>query len=90
METNNEIQFLDLLIQKQEDISLTFSVFRKSTHTNNYLSMDTGQLHLLCYNPLNYKIAIFHRASTLCTKEILAKELKKSENAPGHLKYLKI
>ena len=64
METNSEILFLNLLIQKQENLSPTISVFREPTHTNKYQSMDS-------YNPLNHKIAtgvtLFHRASTLCS-----------------------
>ena len=75
METNSEILIFDLLIQKKDDLSLTFSVFRKSTHTNKHLSIDS-------YNPLalNHKIAtsvtLFHCASTLCSKENLTQELK--------------
>ena len=40
METNFEIPFLDLLIHNQEDLSWTFSVFRKSMQ-NKYLSVDS-------------------------------------------------
>ena len=41
IEANSVITFLDILIQKQEYLSLTLSVFRKPTHTNKYLSMDS-------------------------------------------------
>ena len=41
MEENMSIPFLDVLIVRKEDGSLGHKVFRKTTHTDNYLHVDS-------------------------------------------------
>jgi hypothetical protein len=41
MEDNNNILFLDILIYKKNDGSLSHQVYRKKTHTNRYLHIDS-------------------------------------------------
>ena len=55
---------LDLLITRQEDESLSFSVYRKPTHTDQYLSFESHQ-------PLEHKLGVIrtltHRANIICS-----------------------
>ena len=65
MEQENQLKlpFLDLLIQRLEDGSLKFSVFRKPTALANYLRFDS-------YNPTCHKRAVVKslsdRAKRVC------------------------
>jgi hypothetical protein len=42
-ELNSHIDMLDLTILRQQDGTLEFDVFRKPTHTNQYISWDSDQ-----------------------------------------------
>jgi hypothetical protein len=42
-ESNGRIDMLDLTILRQQDGTLKFDVFRKPTHTNQYISWDSDQ-----------------------------------------------
>ena len=71
MEENNCIAMLDTLITRNED-TLTFSVFRKATHTDQYLQFESHQ-------PLEHKLGVIctlrHRANNICsTPDALARE----------------
>lgn len=63
---NNQIPMLDTLITKELDGSLTFSIYRKKTHTDHYLQYDSHQ-------PMEHKLGVIrtltHRANTVCSTE---------------------
>ena len=65
-EADNIINFLDLKIIKSEIGTLSFSIFRKNTHTNKYLYFNS-------YHPIEHKnsvvCSLLHRANTLCNNE---------------------
>ncbi len=64
--TDNKLAFLDCLVTVQEDRSLSVSVYRKQTHTDQYLQFGSN-------HPLNQKLGVvktlFHRAETIVTQE---------------------
>ncbi len=41
LETNHELSFLDTLIYHHENGTITTKVYRKQTHTNQYLQFDS-------------------------------------------------
>ncbi|XP_072021195.1 uncharacterized protein [Amphiura filiformis] len=59
---NNQLPFLDCLVKIQSDGTLTTSVYRKATHTDQYLQFDS-------HHPLIHKLGViktlFHRAETI-------------------------
>jgi len=71
-ERNKIIPFLDLNIHRKDDGSMSFSVYRKETHTNRYLDCSS-------YHPLSQKAstakALFHRAHVNCSPEHLDSEI---------------
>ena len=73
-EQDSTIPYLDLIIKRQLNGQLRFSVFRKNTHTDQYLNADS-------YNPLAHKIAtastLFHRAESHCSEEFKEAEFEK-------------
>ena len=74
---NRSIAMLDERITAKEDGHLTFSVYRKSTHTDQYLQYDSHQ-------PLQHKLGVVrtlsHRARSICsTPEALDAEMKHLE-----------
>ncbi|XP_072036942.1 uncharacterized protein [Amphiura filiformis] len=64
--SDNKLAFLDCLVHVKEDLSLSVSVYRKQTHTDQYLQFDSN-------HPLIQKLGVvttlFHRAETIVTKE---------------------
>ena len=66
-ETEGKLPFLDVCLQRDDNGSLTTSVFRKATQTNQYLSFDS-------YHPMAHKAAVvrtlMHRASTLSSNSV--------------------
>ena len=70
---NGGIPSLDTLVTPEADNSLSFTVYHKPTHTDQYLQLDS-------YHNLSAKYSVIgtltHRAKTVCTKpELLQKEL---------------
>ena len=64
--------FLDTIVKPEADASLSITVYRKSTHTDQYLQWDS-------HHHLSAKFSViqtlFHRASTVCSKpELLQQE----------------
>ncbi len=57
---------LDMLITRNTDGSLKFSVYRKQTHTEQYLQFDSHQ-------PMEHKLGVIrtltHRANIIITEE---------------------
>ncbi|XP_072039422.1 uncharacterized protein [Amphiura filiformis] len=64
--SDNKLAFLDCLVHVEEDLSLSVSVYRKQTHTDQYLQFDSN-------HPLIQKLGVvktlIHRAETIVTKE---------------------
>jgi hypothetical protein len=67
-ETENEgkLPFLDMLIKRQEDNSLHLEVYRKKTHTDQYLMFDS-------HHPLHHKLGVVRtlldRANNIISNE---------------------
>ncbi|XP_066294750.1 uncharacterized protein [Branchiostoma lanceolatum] len=63
-EENRSLAFLDTLTTVQEDGSLRVKIYRKPTHTDQYLNFQSN-------NPLDHKLGVvrtlFHRAETIIT-----------------------
>ena len=70
-QTNGSIPFLDTIMMPQPDGSLLISVYRKPTHTDQYL-------HWNSHHHLSAKFSVIntlkHRAKTVCSNEHLLKE----------------
>ena len=65
-ESENTIPMLDTKITRSQDGKLSFSVYRKPTHTDQYLQFNSNQ-------PLQHKLGVIktlvHRCKTICTNE---------------------
>ena len=76
-ENNNSIAMLDTLITRNPNGSLSFSVYRKSTHTDQYLSFSSHQ-------PLEHKLGVIrtltHRA------KVLSSDAERLEHDIDHVK----
>ena len=66
-ETEGKLPFLDVCLQRDDNGSLTTSVFRKATHTNQYLSFDSH--HPVAHNAAVVR-TLMHRASTLSSNSL--------------------
>ena len=84
MEKDLSIPYLDLVIRRQTSGHLQFSVFRKSTHTDQYLNANS-------YNPMTHKIAtastLFRPAETHCSigyKDTEVEKVKQSLALNGY------
>ena len=66
VEENNEISFLDVLLQRQENNKINLKVYRKKTCSNIYI-------HWKSFTPVDWKIGtlegILRRAYIICTTE---------------------
>ena len=64
--SDHSLPFLDWLVRIEEDRTLSVSVYRKQTHTDQYLQFESN-------HPLVQKLGVvktlFHRASSIITKE---------------------
>ena len=90
VEDNKEdgsIPFLDTIVKPEADGTLSITVYRKSTHTDQYLQWDS-------HHHLSAKFSVihtlFHRVSTVCSKpELLQQEKDHLRKALTKCKYLK-
>lgn len=88
MEDNNTIAMLDTRITRSDEGTLSFSVYRKPTHTDQYLQFSSHQ-------PLQHKLGVIrtlsHRATTLCSTEEARNEemehLKEVLSVSGYQKW---
>ncbi|XP_071454132.1 uncharacterized protein [Hetaerina americana] len=71
-EDNGQLPFLDILIKKREDRTLSHSVYRKPTHTDLYLN---GESHHHPSQKRSVLSTLLHRAKTISDAENLGKEL---------------
>lgn len=77
LEDNNCINFLDVLITKNEDGTLGQQVFRKMTHINSYLHVDSHHYPIQKFGILN-KSAL--KVVRICDKDHLDQELDHLSN----------
>ena len=68
---DGSMPFLDILVTPQEDGTLTSKVYRKPTHTDQYLQWDSHH-NLACYYRLINTLT--HRAKAVCSNSQLLKE----------------
>ena len=71
LEKDSSIAFLDTLVTRNEDNTISLKVYRKPTHTDQYLDFHS-------HHPLHQKLGI---VSTLCDRceTIVTKEPEKDE-----------
>ena len=62
-ESNGQLPFLDILLNREEDGSISTSVYRKATHTDQYLSFHS-------HHPAAHKRAVVR--SLMCRAEALS------------------
>ncbi|XP_072022385.1 uncharacterized protein [Amphiura filiformis] len=84
-EENGQIAMLDTMINRKEDGTLKVTIYRKPTHTDQYLSMDS-------HHPLQHKLGVIrtleHRANTLVSDpEDKIAELEHIRQVLGHSGY---
>ena len=84
---DGSIPLLDTIVKPEVDGSLSISVYRKPTHTDQYLQWDS-------HHHLSAKFSVIqtlsHRASTVCSNpELLQKERDHLRNALTKCKYSK-
>ena len=82
---DGKLAFLDCSVSVQDDGSLTTSVYRKDTHTDQYLLFDS-------HHPLVHKLGVirtlFHRADTISSNEDAKQEEHKHlKSALGQCSY---
>ena len=80
-EENGQLAMLDTNIHRRVDGSTKITIYRKPTHTDQYLLMDS-------HHPLHHKLGVIrtltHRAKTLITKpEDKAEELERIRSVLG-------
>ena len=82
---DGSMPFLDILVTPQEDGTLTSKVYRKPTHTDQYLQWDSHH-NLACkYSVIN---TLTHRAKEVCSNsQLLKEELHHLECALTKCKY---
>ena len=87
-EQNSKIPYLDLLIERNRNGSLNFSVYRKPTHTNRYLDYHSNHAK---HQKLSVVRSLKDRANNLCSDEKKEDELRTikssltKNNFPGPL-----
>ena len=68
------IPFLDTLVKPKADNTLSITVYRKPTHTDQYLKCDSHHNLVANYSVIS---TLIHRARTVCTKPgLLNKEMQ--------------
>ena len=90
VETNKEdgaIPFLDTIVKPEADGNLSITVYRKATHTDQYLQWDRHHHLSAKFSVIHY---LSHRAQTVCSNpEFLHKEKIHLRNALTQCKYPK-
>ena len=90
VEDNKEdgsISFLDTFVKPEADGRLSITVYRKPTHTNQYLQWNSNHYLSAKFSVIH---ALSHRAKTVCSKpELLQKERNHPRKALTKCKYPK-
>ena len=90
VEDNKEdgsIPFLDTIVKPETDGSLSITVYRKPTHTDQYLQWDSHHLLSAKFSVIN---TLPHRAKTVCSRpELLQQEMDHLRKALTKCKYPK-
>ena len=90
MEDNKEdgcIPFLDTIVKPEENGSLSITVYRKPTHTDQYLLWDSHHNLSAKFSVIN---TLSHRAQTVCSNpELLKQEKEHLRKALTKCKYPK-
>ena len=82
---DGSIQFLDTVITPEKDGSLTIGVYRKPTHTDLYLPLDSNHNIAAKYSVIN---TLTHRAHNICSSpELTKQELQHLGEVLGACKY---
>ena len=82
---DGSIPFLDTLITPKSDGSLQTKVYRKPTHTNQYLKWDS---HHAMSNKYSVIRSLLHRAKDICSsQELLEEEQKQIQEVLSICKY---
>ena len=82
---DGSLPFLDTLVTVEEDGSLSTSIYRKPTHTNQYLQWDSHHSIANKYSVIN---SLLHRATNICSnQEQIKEELTYVEEALTTCKY---
>ena len=72
IETFNTIAFLDILLERKVDGSVKVKVYRKKTHTNQYLAFDS-------HHPLHQKLGVPRTLLNRCEEIVTEEEDRKEE-----------
>ena len=91
VEDNKEdgsIPFLDTIVKPEENGSLSITVYRKPTHTNQYLQWDSQHNLSAKFSVIN---TLSHRAKTVCSNpDLLKQEKEHLRKALTKCKYPKV
>ncbi len=87
-ESEGQLPMLDVMVKKKDSGLLSFSVYRKATHTDHYLQFDSHQ-------PLEHKLGVMrtlrHRTNTTVTDQQVRREeedhIKKALSIAGYPKW---
>ena len=72
VENNGSLAFLDSLVKRKPDGSLELTVYRKPTHTDQYLNFNS-------HHPLHQKLGIVHTLFSRCDKIVTTEQEKVRE-----------
>ena len=86
-EDDESISFLDTIVKPEDDGTLSITVYRKCTHTDQYLQWDSHHHLSAKFNVIH---TLSHRACTVCSKpELLQQEKDHLRKALTKCKYPK-
>ena len=85
---NGAIPILDTIVKPEADNTLSFTVYRKPAHIDQYLQGDSHYNLVAKYSVIS---TLIHRTRTVCTKpELLKSELQHLRKALAKCKYPKL
>ena len=85
IQADGSLPFLDVLVTPQHDGTLKTSVYRKPTHTNQYLQWDSHHSISAKYSVIS---TLYHRAKEVCsTDQQLKEEQEQIKQALTSCKY---